>query len=115
MNAYDDSYKMLASAIAVNYNVENAKRMLADKDYIRQIIQAEVRENIDISGPFSDCVVTGLIHNKQKVLYRNALNALGFFLYKQLDIDRFRDELRKFYLDMEIEISEKDTPKLSEK
>lgn len=103
-NECDDPYKILASNIAIGFNVECVKRMLNDKDYIRQIVQSEVRNRIDIPGIFSDCVTTELISEKQKVLYRDALNRLGMFFYEQLDIPRFRNELRLFYKDCGIDL-----------
>lgn len=103
-NECDDPYKFLASGIAIKYNANLVKRMLADKDYIRQIIQAEVRENIDIPGLFTDCITTELISEKQRVLYRDALNELGLFFFRQLDIDRFRSELKKFYEEFKIDL-----------
>jgi hypothetical protein len=78
--------------------------MLVDKDYIRQVIQAEVRDNIDIPGMFVDCIVTELISEKQKILYRDALNQLGLFFFHQLDVARLRDEIRKFYEEFDIEL-----------
>jgi hypothetical protein len=102
---YDDPYRFLASGIAVRYNIERVKRMLSDKDYIRQIVQEEVRDNIDIPGMFADCIVTELISEKQKVLYRNALNELGLFFYQQLDIPRLRREIVQFYTDFGIELT----------
>lgn len=103
-NDCDNPYKFLASGIAIKYNVNLVKRMLCDKDYIRQIVQAEVRDNIDIPGMFTDCVTTELISEKQKVLYRDALNQLGLFFFHQLDIDRFRKELREFYKEFGIDL-----------
>lgn len=104
-NEYDDPYKMLACSIAVRFNYESCRRMMSDKDYIRQIIQAEVRDNIDIPGPFSDCITTELISEKQRVLYRDALNQLGLFFYKTLDTDRFRRELKAFYEQCGLDLS----------
>lgn len=103
-NDYDDPYRILVSNIAVMFNAENARRMMVDKDYIRQVVQAEVRDNIDIPGVFTDCVTTELISEKQKVLYRDALNELGTFFFQQLDIDRLRRELNRFYSEMGIEL-----------
>lgn len=104
-NECDDPYKILACNIAASFNVEHVKRMLSDRDFIRQIIQAEVRANLDIPGIFSDCVTTELISEKQKVSYRDALNQLGLFFYQQLDIDRLRRELRRFYEDCGVDLT----------
>lgn len=101
----DDPYKILAANIAATFSLANIRRMLSEKDYLRQLIQAEVRENADTPGVFCDCVTTELISEKQKVLYREALNNLGLFFYQQLDIQRLRNELRKFFADCEIELT----------
>ena len=103
-NEYDNPYRMLAAGIAVRFNLANVRRMLSDKDYIRQLIQAEVRDNTDIPGMFSDCIITELISEKQKIRYRDALNSLGLFFYEQLDVNRLREELRKFYDEFGIEL-----------
>lgn len=103
-NSYDDPYRILASGIVVSYNIHLVQRMLVDKDYIRQVVQAEVRDNIDIPGIFTDCVITELISEKQKVLYRDALNRLGLFFFEQLDISRLRNEIRKFCKEFELDI-----------
>lgn len=102
---YDDPYKFLASGVATHFSVECARRMLVDKDYIRQAVQAEVRENIDVPGIFSDCITTELISQKNKVLYRDALNQLGLFFFQQLDIDRFRSNLVEFYKEFGIDLA----------
>lgn len=103
-NEYDNPYRMLAASIATRYGVSDAQRILLDRDYIRQAIQSEVRNNIDVPGDFCDCITTELISNKQKVLYRSALNELGLFFFNQLDIPRLRKELIRFYQDCGIDI-----------
>lgn len=104
-NDCDDPYKILASNIAAKYSIANIQRMLSERDYIRQLIQSEVRDNIDVPGIFCDCVTTELISEKQKVLYREALNQMGFFFYEQLDVNRLRNELRNFFNECGIELT----------
>lgn len=104
-NDCDDPYKILAANIAAKFSLANVQRMLSERDYIRQLIQAEVRDNADAPGIFCDCVTTELISEKQKVLYREALNTLGLFFYNQLNIDRLRSELRKFFDDCNIDLT----------
>ena len=103
-NEYDDPYKILVANIAAKYSLANVRRMMSEKDYIRQLVQTEVRENTDTPGIFCDCVTTELISEKQKVKYREALNVLGYFFYQQLDINRLRNELKKFFSDCGIEL-----------
>lgn len=101
---FDNPYRMLAAGIATKMSVNDAKRIIADRDFIRQLVQAEVRENMDVPGIFTDCIATELISERKKVLYRDALNKLGLFFYEQLDIPRMREELRRFYKEFGIEL-----------
>lgn len=103
-NRYDDPYRMLAASIAVRVSIASAKRLMSDKEFIKQTIQAEVREGTDIIGPFSDCITAELISNSKRVVYRDALNELGRFFFEQLDIPRFRKELQGFYREFGIEL-----------
>lgn len=103
-NNYDNPYRMLAAGIVSHSNVAIIKRVLTDKDYVRQLVQEEVRENIDIPGMFADCITTQLISDRQKVLYKSALNQLGLFFFEQLDVDRLRQELRRFCAEFGIEL-----------
>ena len=41
-NEYDNPYRMLAASIATHMPVADVRRMLSEKDYIRQLVQAEV-------------------------------------------------------------------------
>lgn len=103
---YDDPYRMLAASTAVRLTQADARRIMNDKAFIRQIVQSEIRDNTDIPGMFSDCVTSELLSNSQKVLYRSALNELGLFFFEQLDIDRYRKELKDFYAEFGIDITQ---------
>lgn len=101
---YDNPYRMLAATITIACTPSEIKRILSDSSYIKQVIQAEVRDGIDISGKFCDCIITELIADRNKVLYRTALNELGTFFFKQLDIPRLRNEIRKFHEELGLTI-----------
>jgi len=104
LHNYDNPYRMLAASIAIRLSTPDAKRILKDSSYVKQLVLAEVRDNIDIPGMFADCVTTELLSESQKVLYRTALNELGLFFYKQLDLPRLRSEIRKFYEELGISL-----------
>ena len=95
---------MLAAVITITMNSTEIKRIMSDSSYIKQLIQAEVRDGIDISGKFCDCITTELIADRNKVIYRTALNDLGTFFFKQLDIPRLRNEIKKFHEEMGLSI-----------
>jgi hypothetical protein len=77
---------------------------MTDNSYIKQLVQAEVRDGMDIPGKFCDCIITELISDRNKVLYRTALNELGTFFFKQLDIPRLRAEIRKCHSEFGMDI-----------
>lgn len=104
LHNYDNPYRMLAATITITMPNSEIKRIMTDSSYIKQIVQAEVRDNIDISGKFCDCITTELIADRNKVIYRTALNELGTFFFKQLDIPRLRNEIKKFHDEMGLSI-----------
>lgn len=104
LHNYDNPYRMLAAVITITSNATEIKRIMSDSSYIKQLIQAEVRDSIDISGKFCDCITTELIADRNKVIYRTALNDLGTFFFKQLDIPRLRNEIKKFHEEMGLSI-----------
>ena len=104
LHNYDNPYRMLAAVITITMNSTEIKRIMSDSSYIKQLIQAEVRDGIDISGKFCDCITTELIADRNKVIYRTALNDLGTFFFKQLDIPRLRNEIKKFHEEMGLSI-----------
>ena len=101
---YDNPYRMLATTITISCTPTEVKRIMSDNSYIKQLIQSEVRDGIDIAGKFCDCITTELISDRNKVIYRTALNELGTFFFKQLDIPRLRAEIRKFHEEMGLTI-----------
>lgn len=100
----DNPYRMLAVTITIRCTPTEVKRIMTDSNYIKQLIQSEVRDGIDISGKFCDCITTELIADRNKVIYRTALNTLGTFFFEQLDIPRLRSEIKKFHDEMGLTI-----------
>ena len=99
---YNNPYRILAATISTHSTPIELKRIMTDTSYIKKLVLAEVRDNIDIPGKFCDCVTTELITDSEKVLYRTALNELGLFFFKKLDVPRLRAEIRKFHEEMEV-------------
>lgn len=103
MSAYshesDDPYKLLAYRIMVEYNVPTVKRILKDNKYVRRTIIREVRSQ-DFNGDFLDCLFVAIFEGKRRMDLMRQLNALGIFLYKELDLPRLRREIRNAFEDM---------------
>lgn len=97
---YNNPYRILAATISTHSTPIEIKRIMTDTSYVKKIVLAEVRDSIDIPSKFCDCVITELITDSEKVSYRTALNELGLFFFKKLDIPRLRAEIRKFHEDM---------------
>lgn len=100
----DNPYRMLAATITITCTPAEVRRIMSDSSYIKQLVQAEVRDRIDISGKFCDCITTELIADRNKVVYRTALNELGTFFFKQLDVPRLRAEIKRFHQDIGLDL-----------
>lgn len=99
---YNNPYRLLAATISVRFTPTEIKRIMNDSSYIKKLVLAEVRDNIDLPGKFCDCVTTELVTDSKKVMYRTALNKLGMFFFEQLDIPRLRNEIRKYHEEMDL-------------
>lgn len=93
MNEYDDPYKLLASSVVVNHTDGEIRRLLVDDEFVWKHIQKETR-NLDLRGAFLDCIVEGMLNGRRMELMTE-LDKLSVFIYKQLDLERFRSELKK--------------------
>lgn len=103
--AYDDPYRVLAAHIVSIYTPYSIKRILTSSSYIKSLIVSEAKL-MDISGAFLDCIDQEIISN-DRIRNKNAhLRRLGEFYYDELDIKRLRDEIRRFVIDMGIDIEE---------
>lgn len=101
---YNNPYRILAASISVQYSPSEVKRFMSDSAFIKKVVLAEVRDSIDIPGKFCDCVITELVTDSKKVMYRTALNKLGMFFFEQLDIPRLREEIRKYHEEMGLKL-----------
>ena len=93
---FDDSYKVLAYSIVVNYPPVTVKRMLRDTKFLRREIIREVRGQ-DFRGYFIDCLFVSICENKDRMKLMRQLDQLGRFMYNNLDLNRFRTEIRNAY------------------
>lgn len=101
---YNNPYRLLAASISVRFAPSEIKRLMSDNNYVKKLVLAEVRDNIDIPGKFCDCVITELVTDSKKVMYRTALNKLGLFFFEQLDIARLREEIRRYHEEMGLDL-----------
>lgn len=97
MLAVDDPYKMLALNIMANSSDLELRNLLKDAKAIRRRVRSEVC-NTDFYGPFIDCVMVRLIKSGRSRAVNKYLSNAADFFYRELDIDRFRKELR-YYCD----------------
>ena len=95
----DDSYKLLAYKILVDYNIPTVKRILKDNKFVRRLIIREVRGQ-DFQGDFVDCLFVSIFEDKGRMDLMRQLNSLGIFLYRRLDLPRLRREIRNAFEEM---------------
>lgn len=95
----DDSYKLLAYRILVDYNIPTVKRILKDNKFVRRLIIREVRGQ-DFQGDFVDCLFVSIFEDKGRMDLMRQLNSLGTFLYQKLDLPRLRKEILNAFEEM---------------
>lgn len=102
---YDDPYKLLADYLVVNYGPVDVALMLRDDECILRKVKREIR-NQDFRGPFTDCVITEIYRNKERMELMHALDVVGRYLFSKLDLDRLRNEMREVCNDLGIFLEE---------
>lgn len=95
-NGYDDPYRVLAFSIVMTYPPEIVRRIMWDTKFLRREITREVRGQ-DFRGFFVDCLFVSICEEKRRMELMRQLDKLSSFLYKQLDLDRMRAEIRGAY------------------
>lgn len=96
---YDDPYKILAHNIVGYYRPSDVIRMLSDNQFLAAQVQKEVR-SLDVGGSFLDCIIEGILANKDRMEYMHALDKLASFMYSRLDKNRLRAEIRAILYEM---------------
>ena len=66
-----------------------------DDDYIYRMVVKEVRGQ-DFMGPFSDCIITDLLEDKERMEFMHELDKLADYFFKKLDLERLRDKITKY-------------------
>lgn len=90
---YDDPYLLLAYHIVCHNPPETIRRFLTDYKFVERVIVKEAKE-IDLSGPFLDCLVLG-VKEDDKTQLLGILGQLGKFFYRQLSLSRMRAAIRE--------------------
>lgn len=89
---YDDPYKLLADYLVVNSGPIDIALMLRDDECIFRKVKKEFR-NQDFKGPFTDCIITEIYRNKERMELMHALDSVGHYLFSKLDLTRLREEI----------------------
>lgn len=89
---YDDPYKLLAHHIVGFYRPADVIRILTDNSYIKNRIMKEVRD-LDLGGAYIDCIIEGILEDKDRMEYMHKLDELASYYYSKLDRERLRDEI----------------------
>lgn len=92
---YDDPYNFLALYLISTSRPYDIERILTDKKYIFRLLDKEVRQ-LDLGGPFIDCVTEEILVNKKRMQLMHKLDSLAGFYFEQLDIDRLRTTIVKY-------------------
>lgn len=92
--AYDDPYLVLAYHIVCNNNIPTIKRYLKDYKFVKRVIIKETKD-LDLSGPFLDCLAVAIREEKQKTDLISQLESLGGFFYNRLDLNRMRKAIKQ--------------------
>lgn len=88
----DDPYKLLAHHIVGFYRPADVIRILTDSGYIKNRIIKETRD-MDLGGPYVDCIIEGILEDKDRMEYMQELDKLALYYYSKLDKERLRDEI----------------------
>ena len=88
----DDPYKLLAHHIVGFYRPADVIRILTDNAYIKNRITKEVRD-LDLGGAYIDCIIEGVLEEKDRMEYMHELDKLASYYYSKLDKERLRDEI----------------------
>lgn len=89
---FDDPYAVLAHSIVGDYRPSDVMRMLTDNEFLLNCIIKEVRQ-LDIGGPFLDCIIENILTGKKRMEYMGQLDKLASYYYSRLDKDRLRREI----------------------
>lgn len=103
LNEYDNPYTLLAHHIVGTYRPADVIRVLTDNSYLKTLIIREMREQ-DLGGHFIDCIIEGILEEKDRMEYMHKLDELALYYYSRLDKGRLRDEILAILNTLGIEI-----------
>jgi hypothetical protein len=92
---YDDPYRLLAAYIVSVFSAASIRRIMTNNAYVRSLIINETK-TMDIAGAFLDCIDQEIVANDMVRRKNVFLKKLGEFYYSELDIERLRDNIRRF-------------------
>lgn len=93
-NDIDDPYRRLAFSIVCRNDLPTVHRYLTDYKFVRRVVIRETKE-IDLSGPFLDCLAVELGREATRGEMLRQLGILGGYFYRKLDLARLRSNIRQ--------------------
>lgn len=96
---YDDPYKVLAWHLVSVLSVRSLKRVLTNNLFIKSMVLNEANQ-LDISGPFLDCIDEEIAHKEHLRSKNKQLKSLGEYYFSELDLERLRVEVRAYAEEM---------------
>lgn len=99
---YDDPYLVLAYHLVCHNTPETVRRFLTDYKFVERAVLREAKE-LDLSGPFLDCLVATIREEKQRADLLNQLEHLGKFFYRRLELSRLRAAIWEVCKKLEID------------
>lgn len=92
---YDNPYRVLATYIVSVFSVASVKRILESSSFVKSLVIHEAK-TMDIGGAFLDCIDQEIVSG-DRVRGKNVyLKQLGEFYFSELDLERLREEIRRF-------------------
>lgn len=97
MNEYDDPYNFLALHIISTNTAHEIERALTDDKYVQMLLIKEVR-NLDLKGPFCDCIIENILTGKRRMKLMGHLDELSRYLFSELDLEYLRERIEHYLL-----------------
>ena len=92
---YDNPYAVLAWHLVAMLPLKSLKELLCSDTFIKRMVVEEAKQ-VDISGPFLDCIDED-IQKRWRLRGRNSqLKQLGEYYFSELNLEKVREEVRKY-------------------
>lgn len=92
LSILNDPYIVVAKSLVKSLSASEVVRCLTDDKFIEGMVRRELYD-VDFNGPLLDCVLAELLDNRRKVEVKQELNKLAHFFFKNLDLNRLRQEI----------------------